>query len=38
MKQINAPCNMRGVFPVCALGLGLPHWRIGKCSPLFLCL
>ena len=24
MKQINAPCNMRGVFPVCALGLGLP--------------
>lgn len=35
MKQINAPCNMRGVFPVCALGLGLPHWRIGKCSPLF---
>ena len=25
MKQINAPCNMRGVFPVCALGLGLPQ-------------
>ena len=36
MKQIDAPCKYGGgCFLFVRLGLGLPHWRIGKYPSAF---